>query len=83
MEPITDQRNMELRPCRVEACGAKVIVADVGGRNLALNPVWTAIAVPAEGGRFAIVQGYQPHAYTCVDITGRRQFLADLRSWED
>ena len=83
MEPITEKRNLALRPCRVEACGANVIVADVGGRNLALDPVWTAIAVPTEDGRFTIVQGYQPHAYTCVDITGRRQFLANLRSPKD
>jgi hypothetical protein len=57
----------------VKECGARVIVAEIEGERVSLNPVWTSVAVPEAGGRFTMVRGLQPHVQTCVDIAGRRQ----------
>lgn len=59
-------------PCPVKECGARVILAEIEGKKLSLNPVWTSVAVPELGGRFRLVRGLQPHVQTCVDIAGRR-----------
>lgn len=60
--------------CRVKECGARVIVMDIGGQAVSLDPVWLAVALPAEDGSMRWVRGLQPHAYSCVDIAGRRAF---------
>ena len=74
---MKDERKQELFPCRIKACGARVIQAAVDGRMLQLDPVTSVVAVPREDGTFDLVQGYPPHAYTCVDIAGRRSIRED------
>jgi len=61
-------------PCPIKECGARVIVARINGEDVSLDPVWVAVAVPAEDGKMRWVRGLQPHAYSCVDIAGRRAF---------
>lgn len=61
-------------PCAVKECGARVIVAEMNGTSITLDPVWVAVAVPGEEGTMRWVRGLQPHAYTCVDIAARRAF---------
>jgi hypothetical protein len=58
----------------VKECGARVILADVEGRLVSLNPVWMTVAVPQPDGGFVLVEGLQVHAETCVDIAARRRF---------
>jgi hypothetical protein len=58
--------------CPIKECGARVIVAEIAGNRVSLNPVWTSVAVPEPEGGFLLVRGLQPHAQTCVDIAGRR-----------
>ena len=61
-------------PCQVKECGARVIVVEIAGEPVSLDPVWVAVALPGEDGRFRLVRGLQPHAYSCVDIGARRRF---------
>jgi hypothetical protein len=61
-------------PCPVKECGARVILAEVGGEAISLDPVWIAVAIAGEGGAYRLVRGLQPHAYSCVDIAARRRF---------
>ena len=79
MDPL-NARALPRTLCPVPACGAAVIQAEVAGERMALNPVVTTIAVPGEAGEFALVQGLQPHAHTCVDIAARQAFRAKLDS---
>jgi hypothetical protein len=60
-------------PCPVRECGARVILAEIEGERVSLNPVWTSVAVPEADGGFTLVRGLQPHVQTCVDIAGRRR----------
>jgi len=62
---------MRQRRCEVRECGATVLVAEVDGKAVALNPTLIDVAVPDEHGALHMVRGYQPHAVTCVDISAR------------
>lgn len=62
---------MKLRKCEVDSCGAMVLIVDVAGAAVPVNPTQTQLAVQQEGGAFHLVTGFQPHAYTCVDIAAR------------
>lgn len=79
MDPL-NARALARTLCPVPACGAAVILAEVAGERMALNPVVTTVAVPGEAGEFALVQGLQPHACTCVDIVARQAFRAKLEA---
>lgn len=63
---------MEVRVCAVKECGARVVMAMVDGVEIALNPVSIKVVVPAPSpSEFHMVNGFQPHAQTCVDVSGR------------
>ncbi len=79
MDPL-NARALARTLCPVSACGATVILTEVAGERMALNPVVTTVAVPGEAGEFALMQGLQPHACTCVDIAARQAFRAKLDS---
>lgn len=63
--------HMKLQKCQVDSCGAMVLVLDVEGTTLPVNPMQTQLAVQQDDGAFQLVTGFQPHAYTCVDIAAR------------
>jgi hypothetical protein len=71
---------MELRKCEVEACGAMVMVVALEGHPYPVNPTQTQLAVPQEDGGFRLVKGFQPHAYTCVDIAARAKARAAVKT---
>lgn len=59
------------RLCPVRECGATVLMGEVDGRSMALDPTWIDVVVPDEKGKLALTRGLRPHAATCVDISGR------------
>lgn len=67
---------MKLQKCQVRECGSLVMVVQIAGKPYALNPVRVELALPAEDGSFRLVQGFQPHHATCVDIARRRDQTA-------
>ena len=69
-------------PCPVKECGARVIVAEIAGQPVSLDPVWVAVALPGENGSMRWVRGLQPHAYSCVDIAARRGFRERVEKGE-
>ena len=73
-----DRMNESLRtvPCPIKECGARVILTEIDGERVSLNPVWTSVAVPSPDGGFTLVRGLQLHAQSCVDIAGRRAAAA-------
>lgn len=62
---------MILRKCAVKACGAMVLIVNVGGQPYPVNPAETELAIPDGEGEFRLVKGYRPHGGTCVDIAAR------------
>ncbi len=62
---------MEIKTCHVRECGARVLILEVEGRPYAVNPAGMKIVVGDGAGNFRVVDGYQPHAITCVDISFR------------
>jgi hypothetical protein len=69
MDRLTEP--LRTQPCPIKECGARVILTEIDGARVSLNPVWTTVAVPRPEGGFTWVRGLQPHAQTCVDIAGR------------
>ena len=67
---------LRTEPCSIKECGARVILTEIDGERVSLNPVWTSVAVPGPEGGFTLVRGLQPHVQTCVDIAGRRAAAA-------
>lgn len=59
------------RFCPVRECGATVLMGDVEGRPMALDPIWIDVVVPDAEGKLALTRGLRPHAATCVDLSGR------------
>ncbi len=64
---------MERKKCHVKECGTTVLILEVAGQPLAVNPVQLELVVADEAGRGRLMSGYQPHYHTCVDIAARRQ----------
>ncbi len=65
------ERRMEIKTCGVRECGARVLMLDVEGRPFAVNPAGVQTVVPDQEGKMHLVEGYQPHVETCVDISAR------------
>lgn len=59
------------RFCPVRECGATVLVGQVDGRPMALDPTWIDVVVPDAEGKMALTRGLRPHAATCVDLSER------------
>lgn len=59
------------RPCEQPACGAQVLVLEVDGAPLAVDPVPLEVVLAETGGHYRLTQAYRPHRATCVDISGR------------
>ena len=62
--------------CSVRECGAMVLMAEVGGRQLTLNPSWVDVVVADAEGRLTLTRGLMPHGATCVDISARSSHRA-------
>jgi hypothetical protein len=82
MKPGTTQMpELMQQRCAVRECGAMVVVGEVDGRPLALNPSWIDVAVPDGQGRLTLTRGLQPHGVTCVDTSERmRHHLIPARA---
>ena len=63
---------MEIKTCDVRECGARVLVVEVEGRPFVVNPAGAKTVVSDGAGKFRIVDGYHPHAFTWVDVSARR-----------
>jgi len=57
--------------CEIRECGAWVFVLPLEGGTVAVDPDPLEVIVRNEDGECWRVSGYQPHAATCVDISGR------------
>jgi hypothetical protein len=66
MKPVLTQKR-----CSVRECGATVVIGEVDGRPLALNPTWIDVVVANPDGQLTLTRGLQPHGVTCVDISER------------
>jgi hypothetical protein len=66
MKPELTQRH-----CAVRECGAIVMIGEVDGRVMPLNPTWIDVVVATPEGGLTLTRGLQPHAATCVDISAR------------
>ena len=62
---------MRSMKCKVKECGAEVVVVEVEGALMSLNPVLMELVARKKEGGFELVTGYQPHWVTCVDVSGR------------
>lgn len=71
MKPVLTQVR-----CSVRECGAMVLVADVEGRKMILNPTWVDVVVADAAGRLTLTRGLMPHGATCVDISTRSSYRA-------
>ena len=70
MKPMLTQRR-----CSVRECGAIVLIGQVEGRPMQLNPNWVDVVVPNASGELVLTRGLQPHGATCVDISARAAHL--------
>jgi len=57
--------------CAVKECGATVLLLEVDGETVPVNPARMEVVAGDEAAGFHRVTGYQPHYMTCVDITAR------------
>ncbi len=73
MKPVLTQVR-----CSVRECGAIVLMAEVEGRQLALNPTWVDVVVACDAGQLRLARGLLPHGATCVDISARQTRPAAL-----
>jgi len=61
---------MKAERCMIASCGAHVLVVEVDGKPVAVNPASVEVLVEADG-EYHKTTGYLPHTYTCVDISQR------------
>jgi len=63
---------MKAQRCHLKECGAVVYLLPLEEGEVAVDPQPLDVVV-AEGERYRVVQGYQPHWRTCLDIATRGQ----------
>ena len=68
---------MKQQICPVRACGARIILVEIDGKPVALNPIQFEVVVEEGGSLFRRVKGFQPHAYTCLDLDARSMIAGD------
>ena len=62
---------MKTITCKVRECGAEVILVELNGEQVELNPIKLQMVMEDPNGDLQWVKTYQPHGYTCVDISAR------------